>query len=191
MRIEGEMQVGEASRYAGRASGRLSGHPGPMIVANVVAALATIVPIVLFGIWRSMVDAPAWLWAPAVLVAMAFGLWAGPAACRGYTVGVFRRNLAERGLPSQFHSRFEITDEAFVNSTGRMKMSAEWAAVSDIVQTGPYWILLAEGHPQFLPRRYFASPVEEKAFLSAMLSRMTPEARRRSGEAVKFAAGQA
>lgn len=188
MQVGGEMQIGEAARFAARASGRLSGHPKPMIIANLVAALATIVPIVAFGVWRSIAEAPAWLWAPAVLVAMAFGLWAGPAACRGYTVGVFRRNLADRGLPVQFQSRFEITDEALICTTGRMRMSADWAAVSDIVQTEPYWILLAEGHPQFLPRRFFASRAEEKAFLGAILARMAPEARARSGDAVKFAA---
>ena len=189
MQVGGEMRVGAAARYAARASGRLSGHPKPMIVANVVAALATVVPIFAFGIWQSAVDAPAWLWAPAGTLAMAFGFWAGPAACRGYTVGVFRRNLAERGLPAQFQSRLEITDEAFVSTAGRMRLCAEWAAVSDIVQTDPYWILLAEGHPVFLPRRYFASAAEEKVFLGAILARMTPEARERSSEAVKFAAG--
>ena len=188
MQITGEMQIGEAARYAGRASSRLSGHPRPLIVANLAAALATLVPIILFSIWQSAVDAPAWLWAPAILLAMAFGLWAGPAACRGYAVGVFRKNLAHRGLPDRFPCRFDIADDVFVHTTGRMTMRAEWPSVSDVVQTGPYWILLAEGYPFFLPRRFFESPAAEKAFLGALLARLTPEARARSADAVKFAA---
>jgi len=189
MRIRGEMQVGEAARYAGRASARLSGHPKPMIVANLAAALATAVPVIAFGLWQSAVDAPGWLWLPALPLAMAFGFWVGPAACRKYTIGTFRRNLAERGLDTTFVSSITVTDEAFISSTGRMTVTAAWAAVSDLVQTDRYWILLVEGHPQFLPRRFFASPLEEKAFLRALLSRMPPDAQARSGDAVKFAGG--
>ena len=188
MQIEGEMEVGEASRYAAQASGRLSGHPKPMIIANLVAALATVLPILVFGIWQSAVDAPAWLWLPILPAAMVFGFWAGPTACRRYTVGVFRRNLAERGLDSRFSSSFTINDDGLVSSTGRMTMTAQWAAVSDVLHTDRYWIFLVEGHPQYLPRRFFTSPAEERAFLAAVLSRMLPEARDRSGEAVAVAA---
>jgi hypothetical protein len=186
MHVHGEMVVGEASRYAGRASGRLSGHPKPMIIANVVAALATVVPLAAFSVLQTAFDVPAWLWLPAVLLSGAFGFWAGPVACRSYTVKVFRKNLAERGLASRFPSSFEITETAFVSTTGRMTNSAEWAAVSDIVRTDPYWVLLVEGHPQFLPRRFFASPAEEKSFLSEILARMSTEARARSRDAEAF-----
>lgn len=188
MHIQGEMQVGEASRYAGRASARLSGHPKPTIIANLAAGLATAVPIIVFGVWQSAVDAPAWLWLPALPLAMAFGFWAGPAACRRYTVRTFRRNLAERGLDSTFASSITATEEAFVSSTGRMTVTAPWTAVSDLIETDRYWIFLVEGHPQFLPRRFFTSPADEKVFLQAILSRMSPEARGRSGKAAAFAA---
>ncbi|MDP3802477.1 YcxB family protein [Brevundimonas sp.] len=188
MHIQGEMQVGEAARYAGRASARLSGHPKPIIIANLAAALTTVVPILVFGAWQSAVDGPAWLWLPALPLAMAFGFWAGPAACRRYTVGTFRRNLAMRGLNEKFLSSITVTDDAFISSTGRMTVTAPWTAVSDLVHTDRYWIFLVEGHPQFLPRRFFTSPVEEKAFLQAILNRVSPEARNRSNKAVAFAA---
>ena len=187
MHIQGEMEVGEAARYAGRASARLSGHPRPMVIANLAAGLATAIPIIVIGIWQAAVDAPAWLWLPILPLAMAFGLWAGLAACRKYTVGTFRKNLAARGLDSKFASSMTVAEEGLVSSTGRMRMAAPWTAVSDLIQTDRYWILLVEGHPQFLPRRFFASPSEERAFLSEMLVRMSPEARARSGDAEAFA----
>lgn len=188
MHIEGEMEIGEASKYAAKASGRLSGHPKPLIIANLAAALATVLPLVVFGIWQSAVDAPAWLWLPILPAAMVFGFWAGPAACRRYTVEMFRRNLAERGLDTTFVSSFTLDDDGLVSSTGRVTMTAQWAAVSDIMRTDRYWIFLVEGYPQFLPRRFFSSQTEEQAFLAAVLARMLPEARARSGEAVAFAA---
>lgn len=189
MHVQGEMAVGEASRYAARASGRLSGHPKPIVIANIVAALATAVPLFGFAIWQAVFDAPGWVWLPALVVCGAFGFWAGPRACRSYSVRVFRENLAARGLVDTFPSRIEITDEAFVCTTGRVTRSAEWAAVSDIVATDPYWIFLVEGQPQFLPRRFFTSPAEEKAFLSGILARMSADARSRSQDATAFVAG--
>lgn len=182
------MAVGEATRYAGRASGRLSGHPKPLIIANVVASLATAIPLLALAVWQAVFETPGWLWLPALLASGAFGFWAGPLACRNYSVRVFRKNLAERGLVDKFPSRIEITEDALVCTTGRVTKSAEWAAVSDIVGTDPYWILLVEGQPQFLPRRFFTSPAEEKAFLSEILARMSTDARSRSQDAATFIA---
>ena len=98
-----------------------------------------------------------------------------------------RKAYQTRGLVSPFPCAFEVTDGGLVIDTGRATMTAAWPAVSDLFVAGPYWIVLTEGTPHFLPKRFFASPAEEKAFLGQVLARMSPEARERSPEAVSAA----
>lgn len=91
-----------------------------------------------------------------------------------------------RGLPAAQTLTYAIDDEALQigSDTGVTRIS--WRYVSEIAPAGKYWLLPAGGQFYFLPRRFFASPQAEVDFLAAMLARMSPAARERSGQARKL-----
>ena len=189
MEIQGEIAVGEASRFAGKATARLNGHPMTMIISKVVSGGAAIVLILAFSALQTALELPAWSWAPAFLAVLWLSISLGLKACRWWALRFARKAFADRGLVNPVPSRFALTDDGFASGTGRATLVAPWSAVSDLLSVGPYWVLLVEGHPQFLPKRFFASPVEEHAFVRALLERMLPEARVRSVEAENLIKG--
>jgi len=186
MRIEGEIAVGEAARYAGKACSRLNGHPKPMIAGNAVSAIATIGFVILFSTLQSLFNLPGWLWMPALLVAVAAGIAICIRVHRGWSIRIARTAFATRGLVNPVPSSFAISESGFSSTTGRVTLQAPWSAVSDLFRVGPYWVVLLEGYPQYMPRRFFASSADEKAFLSGILAHMSPEAKGRSCEAEGF-----
>jgi hypothetical protein len=188
MRIEGEIAVGEASRFAAKATSRLNGHPMPMIVSNVISGVVGAGVIFAFGIVQQWFDLPGWLWLPALIAAIWVGIFAGLRACRVWALGFARKAFAQRGLVNPVPSRFVVTDDGFAAGTGRATLQAPWEAVSDLFPVGPYWVLLVEGHPQFLPKRFFDTPGEERAFIGAIFGRMSLEAQARSPDAATLAA---
>jgi hypothetical protein len=187
MKIQGEMQIGEAARWAMRACAPLTGYP-----KNLIAMFAAIpvVVLVVVGIptLSTELGAPGWLYLPLVLiigwpVLMIFSRWS-----RNWQVARMKRALITRGTSNPLPVTFEITDEALALQQGALGWNAPWTTITDLNPVGPYWIFLAQGTPLYLPKRCFTSPSEEAAFVAACLARMSPSARDRSPKAVHAAA---
>lgn len=188
MHIEGGIVVGEAARYAARAAARINGHPVPMLIANGLILAMMAVLMVLYAGLQAVFDWPGWLFAPALIASAVIGTVAGLGAGRAWAIRFARRALGSRGLTSPVPVYFELTPEGITTRTGRSETRAPWSAVSDLLKAGPYWVAIIESCPAYLPRRLFATPADEKAFVSEMLERMTPDAKSRSTDAVRFAA---
>lgn len=187
MHIEGGIAIGEGAAYAGRASARLNSHPWPMIISLVATLAAMAAVMVVSAILNGVFDWQDWTYFVSLIVAAVVGIMSGKRACRAFSLRVVRKALAVRGLVDPVPNRFEITPAGLHSVTGRVETRAPWIAVSDVFSVGPYWVLIVDAWPMYLPKRFFGSPVEEKAFLGTVLSHITPEARARSADAVRFA----
>lgn len=188
MHIEGGIAIGEGASYAGRASARLNSHPWPIII-SIVATLGAMAAVMVFSaILNGLLDWPDWTYFVSLIAAAVVGIVSGKRACRAFSLRVVRKALGVRGLVDPVPNRFEITPDDFLTITGRVETRAPWIAVSDVFPAGPYWVVIVDAWPMYLPKRFFSSPVEEKAFLGTMLNHITPEAKARSADAVRFAA---
>ena len=183
MQVAGEIKIGEATRWAGKAAARLNGHPWPVIISNAVSGGVMVIVMLGHGILQNLLDWPAWAWIPAIVIGLYVSLRLGVMACRAWCVRHARKAFGVRGLVDPVPTAFRIEDDAFVSLSGQVEVRAPWTAVSDVFIAGPYWVILAQSHPIYLPRRFFATPAEEKAFLSSILSRMGADAVARSAEA--------
>ena len=108
---------------------------------------------------------------------------------RRLIVGRFRRKLVERNVANPLPLRITADADGLTTLTGVVETRAPWSAVSEIFPIGPYWVLLIQGSPTFVPKRHFAADADERGFVGAVVEQLTAEARRRSEDAVRFAAG--
>ncbi len=188
MDVEGDIRIGEAGRWTTKAAARLNGYPWPVLVSNLVSGVAAVAVVIGYGALQSRFGLPAWTWLPLLAVGLYLSWRAGVAACRACIIRFARKAFAERGLVDPVGTRYRIEPHAFVTVSGLIETRAPWAAVSDIFPAGPYWIILAQSNPTYLPRRFFADPTAERAFVGAILARMPPDAVARSGKATAFTA---
>lgn len=159
------------------------------MIISIVATLGAMAAVMGFSaILNGLFDWPDWAYFVTLMVAAVVGVVSGKRACRAFSLRVVRKALAVRGLIDPVPNRFEITPEGFLSVTGRVETRAPWIAVTDVFPAGPYWVVIVDAWPLYLPKRFFGSPVEEKAFLGTLLNRITPEAKARSADAVRFAA---
>ncbi len=94
-----------------------------------------------------------------------------------------------RGLPDTNTLSYTIDEDALVVAGAASTTRLRWAYVGELAPAGKgYWLLPAAGLFYYLPRRFFATPETEAAFINAMLTRMTPAARDRSAEARRLVA---
>lgn len=189
MQVEGDIRIGEATRWAARASARLTGYPWQMIIAN-AGALVTAVGLALTYLVIAELFYLDWHGAlVAIVVGSVGGIWAGQSWCIAWSRRFARKAFAERGMTDPVPSRYAVEESAFVYTSGAVETRIPWRVVSDIVRAGPYWVVLsAGGSPVYLPRRFFPDAATESAFLRDMLKRMSTEAAARSAEAAKVAA---
>jgi hypothetical protein len=120
-----------------------------------------------------------------------FGMFTGAVLyqriCKGLTVARFRKRLIQKGSPAELPLRMEIAPENLLYDVGDVKHMAKWSCVSEVFPSHGYWIFLAQASPFFAPKRFFADPDAERAFLKEALAHMSEAARGRSKEAVAFA----
>ncbi|NEX93823.1 hypothetical protein [Caulobacter sp. 17J65-9] len=180
--VEGELQVGEAAGAAGRVRRRILGPPWALAVFLAVMAV--------FAFIGAMVDRGAF-WSLGVPGFTGMGWPLGMAL--GFVIGFslytrlmraqFRRRLAARGQSGPFKVRLELGPEGLIQRYGEVERRAPWPAVTELFPAGPYWVFVIQGEPWHLPRRFFAGPEAERAFLAEALAHMTADARGRSREA--------
>ena len=187
MRIDGQIELGEGSRWVVKACARLNARPwvlGMALAGGLIAAglggLAAYIAVEGF-------DAPGWLFAP-VMVGVVWTVGLGLVRILNrFAMGQYRRRLAARGVTGPLVWRFETDEVGFRREIGGIETRVKWAVVSEIYPVGPYWVVLAQGAPIFVPKRHLAGGDQERVFIAEVLSHLTPEGRGRSAAAVKFA----
>jgi hypothetical protein len=100
----------------------------------------------------------------------------------------YLKNFDRLAIPTEIDATFEILPDGLRLSTDRITIFPKWKAVDTIEWTGTGWVLSADHLTFLLPRESFADRDSERAFVAALLERMTPGARDRSARAVEFAA---
>lgn len=179
MIIEGEMYIGEASKWAGHAMKPLTGSPWPMIIANLAAGVFAIIAIFGYGILNELGITPSWGWLPWILAVCILSVIVGNRACRAWMVPRFRDALVKRGVPNPLPTRLELGDEHLVLTSGEFVQSTPWRTVSEVLEAGPYWVILAQAAPFFIAKRMMDDGGEQ-AFLTELSHRISPEALERS-----------
>lgn len=188
MQIEGDIAVGEASRYAAKATSRINGHPKPMILSSVITLVVMLSLMLVFTGLQNAFGWPGWLFLPAIVTSATLAAMISTNIGRAFAVRIARRELAKRGLRNPVPNRFEATPDGFLSLTGTVESRAPWTAVSDLFPVGPYWVVIADAWPFYMPKRFFPSVEEEKRFLGLMFAHMSEEARARSDAAARFVA---
>lgn len=187
MNVEGTIKIGEATRWAGKAAARLNGYPWSMLIANIVSGGIAAISIVLIFAIQTLLRLPGWTWVPLGAAGLYASWRISMAMCRAWSIRFARKAYGARGLVDPVPTAFGLEADSFVSRSGRIQTRAPWDAVSDLFLAGPYWVVLAQAHPIYLPRRFFADTEAERSFVAAMLDRMSPDAVLRSPEAVALA----
>lgn len=190
MQVDGHIHIGEATRWAGRACSRLTGNSVLRLATGIGLGVAAVVPG-LTAAWfaTDVLGAPGWLYLPILLLVLWPVLLLAQRFVRDLFVRRYRRRLIERGVTNPLPLRITANADGLTTLTGVVETRAPWSAVSEIFPVGPYWVLLIQGSPTFVPKRLFAGGDEERGFVGAVVEQLTAEARGRSGDAVRFAAG--
>lgn len=95
-----------------------------------------------------------------------------------YMIGMY-----ERGMPAGVTARFVIGEDALVFDTTRIVHTVPWPCIAEVSPTPRSWLIAADFSTFVLPKDAFASEAEERAFIGAMVERLSPAARERSVEA--------
>ena len=98
----------------------------------------------------------------------------------------FLANLHERGTPSRLTTQFSLAEDALEIAHERTAYRVAYAAISQIVRGPNSWLLQVDLTSFCLPIRAFADDAAQREFIADLLRRITPEARRRSEDALAF-----
>ena len=98
----------------------------------------------------------------------------------------FLAAVRERGAPATQRYVYRIEDEGLVAESARTRHMLRWQGVLELFPGPDHWLILQDTLTFNIPRRAFATPADEAAFVREALARMTPEARERSREAREF-----
>jgi hypothetical protein len=189
MRVEGDIHIGEANRWASRACARLNGNSWlNLLLGLALGAAAGGAGILAAGATVGSAAAPAWLYLP-IFFAVAAPAWIlAIRLLRSMMVARFRRNLLARGVRNPLPWVVQVEDDYLTIRIGVVETRTPWSAVSEVFPVGPYWVFLVQGTATFVPKRTFGSFAQERAFLAEIVKRLDPVSRRRSPEAERFAA---
>ncbi|MGA0601448.1 hypothetical protein ACO2Q3_12160 [Caulobacter sp. KR2-114] len=97
---------------------------------------------------------------------------------------VAKWRMARGGVVGPFPARYELTDDAFIYTLGEITRTVPWRVTSELLLARGWWVLMAQAEPLYLPRRAFADPAAEQAFVGEILRRLPPAARARSARAM-------
>ena len=98
-------------------------------------------------------------------------------------------NFKRLDIPAEIDALFEIEAEGLRVSTERITIFPKWGAVDSVEHHALGWVLSADQLTFLIPRDSFADEAAERAFLAALVGRLTDETRERSHRAVTFAEG--
>ena len=101
----------------------------------------------------------------------------------------YLRNFTRLAIPTEIEATFEILPEGLRLSTDRITIFPKWHAVDTVEQGDSGWVISADHLTFLIPHAGFSDKDAERAFLAALLERLTEESRMRSPAVVAFAAG--
>ena len=112
-----------------------------------------------------------------------------------YAVGVMalwitvRRRLSikileSRGVPNPLVTTFAATPAGMIISTALGETRVNWSAVSELIKTRRYWLIVGGSLGYSLPRRFFDSPETERAFIAVVTGQLSDAALKRSRKAL-------
>jgi hypothetical protein len=103
----------------------------------------------------------------------------------GFVRKRFRQAWLARGVPSEVELLFVVAPDGLHISSETGKTVIHWPYLSEIALVRSCWLIIGPAWGLPLSRSFFATPAEERAFLSMVLERMTPAARTRSSKATR------
>ena len=121
------------------------------------------------------------------LIGSAAGLWLGYRALNRIFEKAYHAALAARGSPEEADCEWEIADEGLLTRSVRGTSTTRWEAISEVFRADAYWIVLSDLGVNVIPRRAFADEAAERAFVAALVGKLSSPARDRSEEAAAFA----
>ena len=191
-----EVELGEGARVAFPAHNEIAGGQGHVLVPAMIGMVIALVATPLLG---SVVAFLLALWlGPQVAARYADLYWSGWTLLQIFTgilgwrmgeqIGLKRhyehylRGLAARGAPQTIATRFGIADDGLHVETDRVSHVAAWPSVLQVFAGPTHWLVQTDTLTTAIPKRTFATPEEECAFIEALAARM-PEASRARSEA--------
>lgn len=102
---------------------------------------------------------------------------------RRYMLGMY-----ERGMQARTQATFRVTDNALEATNGRLSYAARWPMIAELAATPSSWTVVVDMTTFVILKSAFADTTAERAFVAAILERLSPAARERSIEATAFVA---
>jgi hypothetical protein len=121
------------------------------------------------------------------LIGSAAGLWLGYRALGRIFEKAYHAALAARGSPEEADCEWAVADEGLVTRSVRGTGTTHWEAISEVFRADAYWLVLTDLGVNVIPRRAFADEATERAFIAALVGKLSSPARERSAEAAAFA----
>lgn len=177
-----DVKLGEAFKPAAEAQARI--YRGEF--AGTVALALPFVGGTVLGTTAGMAIAvwyPQWgSWPTSILsvVGMTIGLFLGLRAYAHRHSRGFLASLRKMGSPALFPTRFRFGPEAIETENERVSHRIAWDAVLFVAPGREHWLVQADTLTLAVPRRAFADPAAEQAFLDLAEACLSEEARRRS-----------
>lgn len=180
--VTGMLEAGETTRALAYVKGRNGLSPRWRLVMLLCSMIAVGVPV-------GKLVSGSWLSALLTVEFTIVGLIGGALLFERVWIRTMRKALVERGQPTETRLTFRLAPDGPAYDLEALVMTARWDAVTDLFRTRHHWIFLAQGGAMVLPRRFFATPEAERAFIAAAVARMSEPARGRSPDAVALAQG--
>lgn len=180
-RVGGDIEVGEAAAAARVAQRRLFGFSWalPVYLAFTMGCVAVAMQAA-----GAIDDAGggSWVWLVAPIIGGAVGIFGGRRIWFALTVRHNRKRMAERGVTSPVPVAIELGDDGVRADLAHTTRLFRWPGVEEVFPVKTYWVIASQGEVIYVPKRFFASEPEERAFLAALWERLPDAARGRSGE---------
>ncbi|HZB70429.1 MAG TPA: YcxB family protein [Sphingomicrobium sp.] len=179
---QADVKLGEAFKPAAEAQSRV--YRGE-IAGTLALALPFVGGIVAGSLAGGFVSVwyPQWgSWPTSILsvAGMTIGLVFGLRAYSKRHMSGFLAELRKMGSPPLFPTHFRFADDAIHIDSGRVAHRIAWEAVLFVLPGRDHWLLQADTLTLAIPRRAFADPGAEQAFLDLVQGHISEAARSRS-----------
>ncbi|MEN3749627.1 YcxB family protein [Sphingomonas sp. HF-S3] len=182
MEVSGVLVAGESTRTLAYIKGRNGLSPRWRTIIILCSMVAIGLPV---GILVS----PSWVDALLIVEFTFLGAIAGGLLAQRLWFSTMCKALVERGQAVEATLAFRLSVDGLSYGYENVTMTARWPALTDVFRTRDHWVFLVQGTAMVLPRRFFATPEAERAFIAAAVARMSEPARGRSPDAAALAQG--
>jgi hypothetical protein len=179
--IDADIPLGEAIRPSALAHARVYQADMRTILLSALGLAGAIIVASIFGMLLPLLSLS--------LQGMASLLWIAGAFV-GLTVALkihahrhmrgFLANLRKMGTPAVYQTHFRFDDDGIAVASQRSSYRAPWGSVLFVIPAPEHWLVQIDTTTLAIPRRIFAAPADEKAFLDLAARNLAPEARARS-----------